>query len=310
MLQNPAEVMQEDSSKVWTPEVNNLTGVQILLAEDGLDNRELIQDILQRVGAKVETAENGRIAVEMAVNRSFDLILMDMNMPEMDGYQATGVLRDRGYRGPILALTANAMAGDSERCRLAGCDEYLTKPIDRVQMIKTIAAFVATKAAASRIALSEETGRSPVEAALHDAAKENPPRSPLQETANVPPIHKTSIPGEEIIVSKFINQPEMTALIQRFVGRIGDQLNAMRKAMVNHEHEELRSLAHQTKGAGGSYGYPQLTDACKVLEDAARARNEAAENAAFNKVAVLVRAIENACLTGTSMGTTEISRPV
>jgi PAS domain S-box-containing protein len=152
MLQNPSEVTREDHAKNWVSEVTSLTGVRILLAEDGIDNRELIQAVLERVGAQVETAENGRIAVETAQDNSFDLILMDMNMPEMDGYEATGVLRDRGYAQPIIALTANAMLGDSERCQAAGCNEYLAKPIDRRLLIQTIAKFVkpeVTKGASS-----------------------------------------------------------------------------------------------------------------------------------------------------------------
>jgi CheY-like chemotaxis protein len=70
---------------------------------------------------------------------------MDMNMPEMDGYTATALLREHGLRQPILALTANAMAGDTERCLAVGCNEHLTKPIDRIQLIRTIAEFVGPK---------------------------------------------------------------------------------------------------------------------------------------------------------------------
>ena len=137
-------------SRCGSPPREDLRGVRILLAEDGFDNRELIRTILQRAGAEVETAENGRLAVAKAESGSFDLILMDMNMPEMDGYEATRLLRDRGYRGPIVALTANAMSDDCDRCLAAGCNEYLTKPIDRALLIQTIAAHVGTKSAAER----------------------------------------------------------------------------------------------------------------------------------------------------------------
>ena len=99
----------------------------------------------------------------MAQNSSFDLILMDMNMPEMDGYEATGVLRDRGYAQPIIALTANAMLGDSERCQAAGCNEYLAKPIDRRLLVQTIAKFVKREATAAT--LSNEIGASGIETA-------------------------------------------------------------------------------------------------------------------------------------------------
>ncbi len=117
---------------------------RILLAEDGPDNQRLISFVLKKAGALVDTADNGQIAHDKALaacerGEPFDLILMDMQMPVMDGYEATLRLRAAGYKGPIVALTAYAMAGDDAKCRAAGCDGYLTKPIDRAVFLPTIA---------------------------------------------------------------------------------------------------------------------------------------------------------------------------
>jgi PAS domain S-box-containing protein len=142
MLPHPTEVESHAARAIASKETIDLTGVHILLAEDGIDNLDLISTILQNVGATVETAENGRVAVTKAEAMPFDLILMDMNMPEMDGYEATRLLRNQGYDKPILALTANAMAGDAELCQQAGCNEYLSKPINRGLMLRTIAVYV------------------------------------------------------------------------------------------------------------------------------------------------------------------------
>jgi signal transduction histidine kinase/ActR/RegA family two-component response regulator len=127
----------------------NLTGVRVLVVDDGATNRKLIKLLLSRRGAEIVTAENGEMALELAADRKFDVILMDMQMPVMDGYTASTELRRRGFSVPIVALTANAMTGDREKCEQAGCSDYLSKPIDGDTLIAKIAGLAAGLAKAS-----------------------------------------------------------------------------------------------------------------------------------------------------------------
>jgi len=132
-----------------------LQSLRILAADDSLDNRRLLSFILKKAGADLTLVENGLeckiTALDAAAsNIPFDLILLDMQMPVMDGYTATRELRALGYRHPIVALTAHAMVDDRDKCIDAGCDEFASKPFNKKQLIKTIFDVVAK----SRLAVS------------------------------------------------------------------------------------------------------------------------------------------------------------
>jgi CheY-like chemotaxis protein len=121
---------------------------EVLLAEDNIVNQKVVVRILEKLGYKVEVAENGVRAVEMAVSGGFDVVLMDCQMPEMDGFTAAREVRRREASAhppqhtPIVAVTANALQGDRERCLDAGMDDYVKKPIDGDQLRAALEKFL------------------------------------------------------------------------------------------------------------------------------------------------------------------------
>jgi len=143
-LLDGARLVEQFEPRTAEPEVDDLsvlTGTgRILVAEDGIDNQRLVRAFLERAGYQVEVVGTGTAAVETALDawareEPFELILMDIHMPQLDGYGATRRLRSEGYDGPIVALTARAMKGEREECLAAGCDDYASKPIDRVRLL-------------------------------------------------------------------------------------------------------------------------------------------------------------------------------
>ena len=147
----PVSTTEADSTQLPQPSIapsaatpaslpRRLAGLRILLAEDGHDNQRLIRTFLTREGAQVTLVENGRDAMTAALaakdnSQAFHVVLMDVQMPMMDGYTATRSLRAAGYAGPILALTAHALQSDYEASLAAGCNDHLTKPINKTKLI-------------------------------------------------------------------------------------------------------------------------------------------------------------------------------
>ena len=145
----PTEYQQDDAALPSPNDRDPELVCRTLLAEDGPDNQRLISFMLRKAGATVEVVDNGRRAVEKAwaaqqAGDPFDLILMDMQMPEMDGYTAAGILRQRGYQGPIVALTAHAMTEDREKCLRAGCTDFAAKPIKKEELLTIVKSYART----------------------------------------------------------------------------------------------------------------------------------------------------------------------
>ncbi len=150
---NLSELGEERFQPEPRPEVLAHIDGRVLLVEDGPDNQAIISYMLRRAGAEVMLASNGREGGELALaasraRRPFDVILMDMEMPVLDGYEATRWLREEGYQGQVIALTAHAMKGDLDKCLAAGCDHYMSKPVEREDLVREVAHRVGLRSTA------------------------------------------------------------------------------------------------------------------------------------------------------------------
>jgi PAS domain S-box-containing protein len=222
-------------------------GQRVLVVDDGVENRELVRLVLEEVGLTVGEAENGQVAVDKVKDSAYDLVLMDMQMPVLDGYEATVALRKLGYDKPIVALTAHAMAGFESKILSVGCTGYLTKPIDIDKLLQHLAALLDAKQV-----LLEDSPH-----ALHLGS---------QSSSSTPDVSNSSAP----VVSRLAGHPKLGAVARTFGLKLPGEILKMQAALKSHSFIDLSDLAHWLKGAAGSVGYDVFTEPANRLEKAAK----------------------------------------
>ena len=246
---------------------------RILLVEDGIDNQLLLQMQLGYAGASVTSALNGRIGVDLATTQTFDLILMDMQMPVMDGYTASAELRRRGLTLPIIALTAHAMAEDRDKCLAAGCSGYLTKPIDEEKLLKTIHDYLGE----DRLTLPS-AGPQPSAPGSQPAAGQDRGAVKLDSGR---------------IQSSLAGNPRMMTIIPGFVDGLPGKVRELSDSLERSDLPELRRLAHQLLETCGGYGFAAVSDPARSLEQSIKAGRDAESvTAQVNSLIEVIRRIE------------------
>ncbi len=247
-----------------------LPALRVLVVDDGESNRDLISLVLSETGATVVCAENGKQGVDRAGQADFDLVIMDMQMPVMDGYTAARQLRTLGYSMPIIALTAHAMRGDREKCLAAGCSGYLSKPIDIDSLVETI---------------RDAIGGSAV----------MPPATP--KAAGAPSkvaAPKIAVPGGPIVSTLPVELPKFRRIVEDFTVKLAGKMTEFEAALADSDWEGLARLAHWLKGSGGTVGFDCLTKPAGQLEQFANQHDESAARAALDDLAVLALRITRA----------------
>ena len=212
---------------------------RVLLAEDGIDNQRLLRYLLERSGATVTIVGNGQQALNHALSGfvsgdPYDVVLMDMQMPVMDGYTAVRELRSAGYDRPIVALTAHAMATDREKCLSVGCDEFCPKPADRSELVSILNRF-----------MRQSTTR-----------RDHGAQSPVE--------------SDDMLDMGLGDDPEMLELIEMFISDLQADVVVLKAACERSDFEKIATVSHQIKGCAGGYGFPAISEQAAVVEQLAR----------------------------------------
>jgi CheY-like chemotaxis protein/HPt (histidine-containing phosphotransfer) domain-containing protein len=247
------QTVQEDSyraaDQLW---------LRLLLADDSEDNVFLIQSYLKHSENSIDVAENGEVAVQKFRSGSYDLVLMDLQMPVMDGYVATQRIREweqehHAKPVPILALSAYALQSEIEKSRDAGCTAYLTKPIRRKTLLETIEKY-------------------------SEARRNRPGQEKLSE--------KTQASVDE----------RLRSIIPAYLqGRRKDILTVL-TALDSSDYERIRTVAHKMRGSGAGYGFPEITAIGQRLELAAENRDEESARKHAAELSEHLDALESAVL--------------
>jgi len=258
---------------------------RVLVVDDGDENRQLVRVVLEDAGLQVFDAENGQVAVDRVAGEAFDLLLMDMQMPVMDGLTATRTLRAAGCRLPILALTANAMKGYEQALDEAGFDGHLTKPIDIDALLQALAVRLGGQRVAPAAAAD------PSLAAPMAAPVAVPVEAPLGGPVDTPVDADADADGTAPLRSRLAGHARLARLAERFAQQLPQRLVQMRAAQAGGDMAALAALAHSLKGAGGSMGYDALFEPARALEQAAQDGDAAAVQDALATLQGLVARI-------------------
>lgn len=232
------------ASRSWT-----FPKCRALVVDDGPENRELLSVVLGDLGIDIVTAENGKEGLDEVIANEFDVVLMDIQMPVMDGYQAVAAMREQGIKLPVIALTANAMKGYEQRVLDAGFSHYMTKPIN----LDELTALLADLLGGTYSLEDAET----VSNAQPSAVTTN------LATDNDGPVYSTMAQ----------QNPKFEAIAKQFVVRLEEQMQVMNTCLEQCDFDALAKQAHWLKGSGGTVGFAEFAQPAAQLELAAKSND-------------------------------------
>ncbi len=235
----------------------------VLVAEDVKTNQILVKSLLNKIGLTVTIAEDGREAVEKALNQEFDLILMDIQMPNMNGYEATQALRQKGITTPIIAQTANAMKGDDNKCLEAGCDDYLPKPIDRKELLEKLKKYLHSDTANQVDSIKSQVDE-------------------LAELCSDDIDHK--IINWEHLIDLLGDEESIREVVPVFLNDAKETFRKLAEAIQAGDTKGIEMHAHAIKGAAANIGDVRLSEIAHRVECAGREEKIAESTELFDQL--------------------------
>ena len=225
-----------------TSDYASLDQAHVLVVDDNPDNQRIIRFLLDEMNIGVTPAMNGQEAVDIILNPSlnqvFDAVLMDIQMPVLDGYSATRLMRENGVQVPIIALTAHAMAEDKARCLIVGCNDYVSKPIVPDNLYRSLAKLIS--------------------------------KNDLQSDQDVVGLDEG---GHEPLVSTMADNAKFRPLLEAYLESLQTSLTSMSEFVVTGDWDSVQALAHRLRGTGTSHGFPEITEAAGLCEDLIRSKS-------------------------------------
>ncbi len=250
-----------------------LLNMHVLVAEDNLTNQDVAIAMLKKCGCRVSLAENGRQAVEIFLQEKPDLVLMDCQMPEMDGYQATGEIRNHekkmDIKTPIVALTANAIEGDRQKCLAAGMDDYLSKPFKQEELMNILGKWFGVNDKKDLKIKREAQNKSRNKDIIHESMGIETAVDQA-ETSTVPIETSTVIDHTAIQTIKDLQmegQPDiLSKLVKTYITSTNSNIAKLREISKENSLDDLKFFAHTVKSSSASMGAMHLSEICRELE--------------------------------------------
>jgi signal transduction histidine kinase/CheY-like chemotaxis protein/HPt (histidine-containing phosphotransfer) domain-containing protein len=261
------------------PEQKQFSG-RVLVAEDTPTNQTLIRLLLEKLGLDVTITQDGKETVEAALSQDFDMVLMDIQMPVMSGFDATKKLRKEGYTKPIVAVTAHAMKGDKEKCLAAGCNDYLPKPINRKELAEIVERHLPQKTESLSEKVDSVTAEVKELAQMCEAAGDTSAKS---AGAN------GTLPADNLIdwdsvMSICNDEAVIKQVVEMFLKDSPKCLNSLAEAIKSANPKHIKMYAHSMKGASLQIGAKKLGNIALKLEHAGRDKDMEHVPAMFNEL--------------------------